>query len=265
MTGPTFSPDGKWMWNGNEWIPAPPQSDILPQASLNQTRISTVANDVGVPVNQLSNTAPYFDQNRDGVLQNSELQQAAYSISQSPSIPVPTQSPQTTVLQQPTLQHVVMKQDNQTFIVPWLGVGLIFTSLFLPFISILGIIEVTGIEMITEISEIMSVPDDSSGSSGGGGSEEFGDFDSEGIFILLAILLFGLSPFVYAVSAVISTIFLLGSKSPNFIGVMHITYAAIFFISAVIASADSIISVFDLIGIGFYMGSFAGILLAIRN
>ena len=21
----TFSPDGKWMWNGNEWIPAPPE------------------------------------------------------------------------------------------------------------------------------------------------------------------------------------------------------------------------------------------------
>ena len=24
MDGPRFSPDGKWMWSGNEWIPAPP-------------------------------------------------------------------------------------------------------------------------------------------------------------------------------------------------------------------------------------------------
>lgn len=26
MAAPTFSPDGQWMWNGNEWIPAPPKS-----------------------------------------------------------------------------------------------------------------------------------------------------------------------------------------------------------------------------------------------
>jgi len=29
MTGPTFSPDGQWMWDGNSWIPAPPQSNTL--------------------------------------------------------------------------------------------------------------------------------------------------------------------------------------------------------------------------------------------
>lgn len=29
MTQPVFSPDGKWMWTGNEWIPAPPQSQTL--------------------------------------------------------------------------------------------------------------------------------------------------------------------------------------------------------------------------------------------
>ena len=27
MTG-TLSPDGKWMWNGAEWIPAPPNQEI---------------------------------------------------------------------------------------------------------------------------------------------------------------------------------------------------------------------------------------------
>ena len=26
MSGPVFSPDGKWMWTGSEWIPAPPSS-----------------------------------------------------------------------------------------------------------------------------------------------------------------------------------------------------------------------------------------------
>ena len=57
MTGPTFSPDGKFMWDGNTWIPAPPQSDILPQSALNQNQISNVANAAGVPLDQLTNTA----------------------------------------------------------------------------------------------------------------------------------------------------------------------------------------------------------------
>ena len=26
MADPLFSPDGKWMWSGTEWIPAPPGS-----------------------------------------------------------------------------------------------------------------------------------------------------------------------------------------------------------------------------------------------
>ena len=41
MTGPTFSPDGKWMWNGSEWIPAPPQSDVLIQIEQSQENYTT--------------------------------------------------------------------------------------------------------------------------------------------------------------------------------------------------------------------------------
>jgi len=32
MSTPTFSPDGKWMWNGTEWIPSPPTSSQSPQS-----------------------------------------------------------------------------------------------------------------------------------------------------------------------------------------------------------------------------------------
>ena len=113
MTGPIFSPDGKWMWDGNAWIPAPPQANVLPQASLNQTQISTVANNAGVPVNQLSNSAPYFDQNRDGILQNTELQQAAAAIAQPPTMPVPMQQPmvQQPMVQQPMVQQPMVQQS----------------------------------------------------------------------------------------------------------------------------------------------------------
>ena len=28
MADPIFSPDGKWMWSGSEWIPAPPTETL---------------------------------------------------------------------------------------------------------------------------------------------------------------------------------------------------------------------------------------------
>ena len=283
MTGPTFSPDGKWMWDGNAWIPAPPQANVLPQASLNQNQISTVANNAGVPVNQLANTAPYFDQNRDGILQNSELQQAAAAIAQPPTMPVPMQQPmvqqpmvqqpmmQQPMMQQPMMQQPMMQQQflhhkNKSFVVPWIGVGLIFIALLLPFISFFWI-EVTGFEMIGGITDILS-DIDTEGSDGGdsGGVDDADDgFDSEGFMLLVAILLFGFSPFFYIISAVVSIIVLLTKRSPNYMGQMHLTYAGLFFLFAIISSSDLPVSFFDFIGIGFYLASFAGVLLVIRN
>jgi len=35
MAEPTFSPDGKWMWNGDEWIPAPPDHEPTVKESEN--------------------------------------------------------------------------------------------------------------------------------------------------------------------------------------------------------------------------------------
>jgi len=288
MTGPTFSPDGQWMWDGNSWIPAPPQADVLPQDRLNQNQISTVAYNAGIPVNQLSNTAPYFDQNRDGILQNSELQQAAAAIAQPPTRSVPMQSPQPPVMQQqmvqqpmmqqpmmqqpmmqqpmmqqPMMQQQILHHKNKSFVVPWIGVGLIFIALLLPFISFFWI-EVTGFEMIGGITDILS-DIDTEGSDGGDSGDADDGFDSEGFMLLVAILLFGFSPFFYIISAVVSIIVLLTKRSPNYMGQMHLTYAGLFFLFAIISSSDSAVSFFDFIGIGFYLASFAGVLLVIRN
>jgi len=35
MTDPIISPDGKWMWTGSEWIPAPPTSAPVADSNLN--------------------------------------------------------------------------------------------------------------------------------------------------------------------------------------------------------------------------------------
>ena len=91
MTGPTYSEDGHWMWNGTEWVPAPPKEQVLPQSSIDEAVISNVASETGVDPERLTQVAPYFDQNQDQVLQQSELQQAALSIANVPNVPVPQQ------------------------------------------------------------------------------------------------------------------------------------------------------------------------------
>jgi len=116
MSAPTFSPDGNWMWNGTEWIPAPPKSNVLPQSSIDEKEVSSVANQSGVDPNLLAQSAPYFDENQDGVLQQSELQQAAMSLSQEPTTPSPASPvvPEQPVVQQPVApvmpQQPVMQQ-----------------------------------------------------------------------------------------------------------------------------------------------------------
>ena len=89
MTGPTYSEDGHWMWNGTEWVPAPRKEQVLPQSSIDAAVISNVASETGVDPEQLTQVAPYFDQNQDQVLQQSELQQAAMSIANDPNAPAP--------------------------------------------------------------------------------------------------------------------------------------------------------------------------------
>ena len=37
MADPIYSPDGKFMWSGSEWIPAPPTSEPEPQSPSEQT------------------------------------------------------------------------------------------------------------------------------------------------------------------------------------------------------------------------------------
>ena len=47
MSEPIFSPDGKWMWSGSEWVPAPPSTES-PQSSDLVVQDSAVAGDINV-------------------------------------------------------------------------------------------------------------------------------------------------------------------------------------------------------------------------
>jgi hypothetical protein len=49
MTKPVFSPDGKFMWTGSEWIPAPPSSGQSAKISVQD---SVVSGDVNITQNK---------------------------------------------------------------------------------------------------------------------------------------------------------------------------------------------------------------------
>ena len=87
MSGPTFSPDGEWMWDGTDWIPAPPKKQVLPKSAIDDAEVANVATESGVDPERLTEVAPYFDENQDRILQQTELQQAAMSISNEPNVP----------------------------------------------------------------------------------------------------------------------------------------------------------------------------------
>lgn len=79
MTGPTFSPDGKFMWTGNEWIPAPPVTiqNIAPET---EPIIEKIATEYSISNQELSETAIHFDIDQDGSLDYQEIDIAAQSI-----------------------------------------------------------------------------------------------------------------------------------------------------------------------------------------
>lgn len=80
----TISPDGNWLWNGREWIPAPPKSSTELVRNANE-EISQVSIKNQLDYEQLSKVASHFDLNEDGFLSSDEIQKAADSMLNPPS------------------------------------------------------------------------------------------------------------------------------------------------------------------------------------
>ena len=90
MTESTLSPDGKWLWNGTEWVPAPPQSEpqVVEQA---KETITQVAEQHGLNSDDLYRESSNFDVNQDGVLNEYEVQLAANAMANPSLQPAPRQ------------------------------------------------------------------------------------------------------------------------------------------------------------------------------
>lgn len=163
-------------------------------------------------------------------------------------------------------QVVYVNQEKPKSKVPWVAVALIIVSLFLPYISFFGE-SVSGFEMMGIVGEIADMGSDDSG-DGSGDSGDSADVPIEFMFFGIAALMVGLSPFVFLISAIISSIVLGSGKSPKVMGILHLGYAIIFLIVAAIGTIDAGIlgswSMYDLTGFGFYVGAFASGLLLVE-
>ena len=149
---------------------------------------------------------------------------------------------------------------------PWLGVALVVTSLFLPYVSVMGFLEFSGFEIMKSIGELMNEMGVDDISDGGGSGEGDTSLAGDELALAFAILMLIFSPFVFALSGLISTILLLSNKSPRITGGLHLTFVIIFVICAAIApTALGMISIFVFVGTGFYMGAFSSVLLFMRS
>ena len=164
-------------------------------------------------------------------------------------------------MNQPQVVYV-QEEKSPGRVIPWIGVGVILLSLFMPYVSILGFFEISGFEMIGFMGEIADMASDDTGSSDSDGYDEPGGDDqglgSEEMTLLIAFFMFGLSPLVFLFSGITSGILLLMKKSTKIMGILHLSYAVIFLFFAILSPSFEDISIFSFVGFGFYLGAFSG-------
>jgi len=149
---------------------------------------------------------------------------------------------------------------------PWLGVALIVTSLFLPYVSVMGIMEFSGLEMMQTIGDLMNEMGLGDESDGGIAEQTEISLSGDELALGIAALMLIFSPFVFALSGLISAILLMANKSPRIIGGLHLAFVLIFVLCAALApTALEVISIFDFIGTGFGLGAFSSVLLFMRT
>jgi len=193
-----------------------------------------------------------------------QQQQPAYQ-QQQPAYQPQQQSYQPQQAAYSTSAMMMPMGGNKTvWIAPWIGVGLIFLMMFMPFVDAGPGFELSGFELMEEVAEIME--DYEGDGSDGGGDDD--DLPAEYTFFGIATLMLAFSPFVFLFSAILSAILMGLKKHPVVIGALHMTYFGIFMICSVIGTIDfgseSITVHGDLAGVGFFLAGLSGIALCIK-
>ena len=219
-----LSDDGQWMWNGTDWVPVGEPAVV--QSVVDPTPIGFTGTTVNAPT-QVSISMPQMNQ-----------PQVVY----------------------------VQEEKSSSRVIPWIGVGVILLSLFMPYISFSFdddfSFDISGFEMIGFMGEIAEMASDDSGSSDSDGYDEPGGDDqglgSDEMTLLIAFFMFGLSPLVFLISGITSAILLMLKKSTKVMGILHMSYVGIFAVFAILSPSLGDLSIFSLIGFGFYIGACSG-------
>jgi len=260
MSQHPLSPDGEWMWDGAEWIPAPSETSV--SQAVPEPSVSPASQAVPAPSASQAVPEPSVSP-ASHIPQQIENQQPVHRITQS------------TYYDPLQASHNPSNSDSavsppkvgfQTSFVPWFGIILIALSLLLPYISVMGLFEMSGFEMMGGFGELFSELVGEDSSSGGGGSDSAIDYglDPEQLALLVTTVMFLSSPFFFAISAIISTFVLLMNKSPRTMGSIHLTVVILFMISAFLSPSVLGVTILNFIGIGFYLGAFSSILLMVK-
>ena len=219
-----LSDDGQWMWNGTDWVPVGQPAVV--QSVVDPTPVGFTGTTVNAPT-QVSISMPQMNQ------------------------------PQVVYIQE---------EKSSSRIIPWIGVGVILLSLFMPYISFSFFdefsIDISGFEMIGFMGEIAEMASDDAGSSDSDGYDEPGGDDqglgSDEMTLLIAFFMFGLSPLVFLISGITSAILLMLKKSTKVMGILHMSYVGIFAVFAILSPSLGDLSIFSIIGFGFYIGACSG-------
>jgi|GEM_PF-1514534 len=169
-----------------------------------------------------------------------------------------TISPQTTAF----LPNMAVVEESKRKVVPWIGVGLIFFSILMPYLSVLGF-SVSGLDLLGLIGEAIEASSDLGGESGGGGGGEGGGdsgFDFGITMFVIAAAMLVLSPIVYVLSAIIASVLIATKKNTKVLAIIHFVYFGLFLIASVLGTVDLFeedLSILGFVGIGFYIGSLA--------
>ncbi len=158
---------------------------------------------------------------------------------------------------QPTLVGVPPKK--KAWAIPCLGILVVFFSLFLPYISVLGF-NLTGFETIELFLE---------GLSDNGDDGIIEDGMDEAPLLMIAVLMLTLGPIFYSLMALLSTFSMLFKSHPLLLGIIHTLYFGGFMLCSFLSAVDlgflGSYSVHgDVTGIGFFVGGIAGILFCIK-
>ncbi len=158
---------------------------------------------------------------------------------------------------QPTLVGVPPKK--KAWAIPCLGILVVFFSLFLPYISVLGF-NLTGFETIELFLEGLSDNGDDGIIEGG---------MDEAPLLMIAFLMLTLGPIFYSLMALFSTFSMLFESHPLLLGIIHTLYFGGFMLCSFLSAVDlgflGSYSVHgDVTGIGFFVGGIAGILFCIK-